>query len=292
MPEYLYHYTSVDVLELILKNKTIRFNPLTKMDDPLEQWSKHGRQEGSMVFISSWTDAEEEIAKMWTDYCRPDVGVGVRIRLPKNPFSLSKNILPDGNAETLAELISVQKTFIWKTLQKYPENIMQHKTMLEVAMAQNKNGAVELNRIINEIEHKYVVCHTKDLNSILKKVEYTDDKDKIYPEMYIDYMGEHLEFYHEFGVYKDPTWAWQKEWRYRLHFRMFTPGIRHHDGTIDLYPLPFNYYDLILDEERIKDMQIMLSPVITDEAKDKVKRIVREYNPTAEIVFSNLDELD
>ena len=38
MPEYLYHYTAVDTLELILKNKTIRFNPLTKMDDNLEKW--------------------------------------------------------------------------------------------------------------------------------------------------------------------------------------------------------------------------------------------------------------
>ena len=47
MVEYLYHYTTVDTLELILKNKTIRFNPLTKMDDNLEQWSAHGKQEGS-----------------------------------------------------------------------------------------------------------------------------------------------------------------------------------------------------------------------------------------------------
>ena len=179
MPEYLYHYTSVDVLELILKNKTIRFNPLTKMDDPLEQWSKHGRQEGSMVFISSWTDAEEEIAKMWTDYCRPDASVGVRIRLPKNPFSIPKNVLPDGNTDTMAELISVQKEFIWRTLHKKPRDVKQHKAMLAVAIARNKNGAAELKRIINDIEHKYAVCHTKDLNSILKKVEYTDDRDKI-----------------------------------------------------------------------------------------------------------------
>lgn len=35
-PEYLYHYTSIDNLALILKNKTIRFNSLINVDDPDE----------------------------------------------------------------------------------------------------------------------------------------------------------------------------------------------------------------------------------------------------------------
>ena len=35
--EYLYHYTSLESLALILKNRTIRLNPLDKMDDIQEQ---------------------------------------------------------------------------------------------------------------------------------------------------------------------------------------------------------------------------------------------------------------
>lgn len=77
-----------------------------------------------------------------------------------------------------------------------------------------------------------------------------------------------------------------------ITFRMLTPGIRHDDGTIDLYDLPFEYYDLILDDEKIKDMQIMLSPVISDEAKEKAEQIVKEHNPSAEIEFSSLDGLE
>ena len=38
--EYLYHYTSVDSLALILKNRTIRLNPLDKMDDLQEKKTK------------------------------------------------------------------------------------------------------------------------------------------------------------------------------------------------------------------------------------------------------------
>lgn len=35
--KYLYHYTSLESLALILKNRTIRLNPLDKMDDLQEQ---------------------------------------------------------------------------------------------------------------------------------------------------------------------------------------------------------------------------------------------------------------
>ena len=31
--EYLYHYTNIETLALILKNRTIRFNSLDRMDD-------------------------------------------------------------------------------------------------------------------------------------------------------------------------------------------------------------------------------------------------------------------
>lgn len=31
--DYLYHYTNVETLALILANRTIRFNALNKMDD-------------------------------------------------------------------------------------------------------------------------------------------------------------------------------------------------------------------------------------------------------------------
>ena len=59
-----------------------------------------------------------------------------------------------------------------------------------------------------------------------------------------------------------------------------------------MYDLPFDYYDLILDEEKIKDMQVLLSPVISEEAKNKAEQIVKDYNPTAEVAYSNLNGLE
>ena len=292
MVEYLYHYTTVDTLELILKNKTIRFNPLTNMDDNLEQWSAHGKQEGSHVFISSWTESEDEIPDMWKQYCRPSPERGVRIRMVKNPFSVENNHLPYGIKEATAEWISIVNGFIEHTLHEEVKSYDDYVRLFPEALDRDKGAKEKLKRLHEKISHSKVECFPKNVNNLLHKVEYTDDRAKIFPTMYYDYMGEHFEMYDQYGVYKDTSWDWQKEWRYRLHFRMLTPGIRHNDGTIDLYPLPFDYYDLILDDEKIKDMQIMLSPVISEEAKTKVEQIVKEYNPSAEVVFSNLDGLE
>lgn len=56
--DYLYHYTSVEVLALILKNRTIRFNSLDHMDDLQEQETADIKNAGQFCYISSWTDDE------------------------------------------------------------------------------------------------------------------------------------------------------------------------------------------------------------------------------------------
>ena len=84
LPQYLYHYTNVDSLALILKNKTIRLNSLDKMDDLQEQMTLDKQNFGKFVFVSSWTDDETEQIPMWRMYTPKQHGV--RIKLPVNPF--------------------------------------------------------------------------------------------------------------------------------------------------------------------------------------------------------------
>ena len=54
--EYLYRYTSLESLALILKSRQIRLNPLDKMDDLQEQKTADVENLGKFVFISSWTE--------------------------------------------------------------------------------------------------------------------------------------------------------------------------------------------------------------------------------------------
>lgn len=82
--DFLYHYTTIEKLALILKNKTIRLMPLDKMDDVQEAKTKDFKNLGRYVFVSSWTEDETESIPMWNLYS--DLSCGVRIGLKKNPF--------------------------------------------------------------------------------------------------------------------------------------------------------------------------------------------------------------
>ena len=66
--EYLYHYTNIETLALILHNHTFRFNSLDKMDDLQEQETADLKNAGQFCYISSWTDDVAESIPMWNMY--------------------------------------------------------------------------------------------------------------------------------------------------------------------------------------------------------------------------------
>lgn len=82
--DFLYHYTSIENLAYILKNKTIKFNNLMNVDDPEEAETSDLGKFGRHCLVSCWTDVKEDILPMWNMYT-PGMK-GVRIGMPKNPF--------------------------------------------------------------------------------------------------------------------------------------------------------------------------------------------------------------
>lgn len=64
----IYHYTNIEALALILKNQTIRFNRLDKVDDieegKAESW---GVKFCKYVFVSCWT-VMIDLTKLKTDF--------------------------------------------------------------------------------------------------------------------------------------------------------------------------------------------------------------------------------
>ena len=82
--EYLYHYTSLETLALILSNKTICFNNLLNVDDIEEAETQDMGNFGRFLYVSCWTDDEKESIPLWNLYT-PNMH-GVRIKLPKFPF--------------------------------------------------------------------------------------------------------------------------------------------------------------------------------------------------------------
>lgn len=82
--DLLYHYTSIDTLALILKNKTICFNNLLNVDDLEEVGTQDMGNFGKYVNISCWTKDSKESIPLWNLYTQ-SMKV-VRIGLPKFPF--------------------------------------------------------------------------------------------------------------------------------------------------------------------------------------------------------------
>lgn len=291
LPQYLYHYTSVDTLELILSNRTFRFNPLTVMDDRQEQWNAHGTAHGHFWFISSWTEAEDEIKEMWTQYCKPDATRGVRIKLPINPFSETENKLGTSYKESLAALFNIWNKYFWKYYRKIPKDYDENQILSQKLINEYPEVKSAIAKEMDELMHTTVMCYPDNVNKLLRKVEYTDEKSKLMPVTVSNYKGMFFEDDSDYCRYKNTSWAWQREWRYAVHFQMQTPGKIKSGGKIELYKLPFDYYDMKLDSEKLKRLEIVTSPVISEEALKKLNAVLKKYCPTAKVEPSKLESL-
>lgn len=82
--DYLYHYTTVESLAMILSTKKIRFSPLSALDDLQEEKTKDIPDIGRTVFVSCWTDDSTESIPMWNMYS--DMKSGIRIKAAKDLF--------------------------------------------------------------------------------------------------------------------------------------------------------------------------------------------------------------
>jgi len=72
--DFLYHYTSIETLALIMSKRTIRFNCLKFVDDPEEKMAADVLDVGRLCLVSCWTD-------MYTPNMK-----GIRLKMKEFPF--------------------------------------------------------------------------------------------------------------------------------------------------------------------------------------------------------------
>ena len=263
--DYLYHYTSVDVLALILKNRTIRFNSLDRMDDLQEQETADIKNVGQFCYISSWTDDEEESIPMWNMYASLDSGV--RIKLQKCPFKEY-----DNTAETLSKVAPVSGNGTLKSIIPLTD-IFTMGFMCPQAMASQ--------------------------DSMLHKVEYTQDPEKLYPSILNEGENDFSINLGDLGKHKNIHWKFQNEWRYI--FTILPLNLNQSVETmLDSFTIvankiklgiekqPFPYYDMVLSDEAYCNMEITLSPRISESHREFVSLLKDRYNPSMEIKDSVL----
>ncbi len=268
--KYLYHYTNIEALASILENQTIRFTSLDKMDDLQEKESADLKKAGQFCYISSWTDQATESIPMWNMYASLDRGI--RIRLCENPFKFY--------CTTQAEL------------EKLSPN---HLKIL------NGDKIYSIIPLVDMFRKGY--CSPQAMaRNILFQVEYTNDKNKLYPTLrsingkniFVD-LGK-------LGKYKNCYWNFQSEWRYILNFyplnfnqpvSKINDDINNIANNIfnDSAKQPFPYYDMVISDKAFSNMIITLSPKMSAGNRTIVQALQKAFNPNAHIEKSALTRL-
>lgn len=119
----IFQYTSLEVLALIIENKTIRFTNLCKLDDPLEKYVQIKEYDktdhrlryvrsnyGKYCFVSCWTKNESESISMWDMY--GDRKQGVRIGLPPDMFDVTYNINERNRKKNVKQLFPIKDEYV------------------------------------------------------------------------------------------------------------------------------------------------------------------------------------
>ena len=249
--EYLYHYTNLASLALILKNRTVRFNSLINMDDAEEVKTKNSAYLGKYCYISSWTDCAEESIPFWGLYTQQMSGV--RIKMRKCPFNKSIVSLPyydNGNPfETYIPkpLITRNDIYLYPTIPFLREVVYTTNddlinpspiTLLE----RNPNGTYNIQGNFNDV-----------------------------------------------GGHKRDSWRFQSEWRYSIIvFPRGNNGELNIHLEANISDMPFDHYDFTISDEAFSDIEITTGPKMSVGDKILLESLVKEYCPSAIIQPSSL----
>lgn len=280
VPDYLYHYTNVDKLAMILNEKKFRFSNLRYLDDIEEGRTGDKQQYTKYCFVSSWTDEKDESIPMWKMYS--EKMDGVRIRLPSNLFP---------NYDITAGSILAQ--FLQAGLVA-PQNV------------KNKNGAENLVIAKSPVpSHEYFNEKYNFFPSVqgieLVKIDYSKEDDIVNPQLASVSDGQITVLLGKLGKVKREYWKFQKEWRYV--FRVF-PG-----SYVDLagdfsgkkFAIINNYcpelpdsvktaFFLKCDDKKFMDIEVTLGPKMNKGQRDIVRLLMDEYCPTAKMRESDLSD--
>lgn len=255
--EGLYHYTNLSSLALILSNKTIRFNALNNLDDLQEQETSDIKNLGRFCFVSSWTDDSSEMIPMWNMYTNMESGV--RIKLPKYPFEESKSITEENG---------------------YP--------LFKYGKIENVDSIIPVQKML---QYKFITPGLLKQEEILFEVQYSSDKDKLYPRILSESAESTYLALDKIGIYKNVGWAFQKEWRYK--FLALPIDLSDEEHLQESYKeviakmiagtatLQFSHYDIPISDEAFSKMEIVLSPKMSAGSRVIVRDLVEKYNSTA-----------
>lgn len=262
-PDYLFHYTSIRTLALILKNRNIRLSRLDQVDDVSESITDDSAQYAKYLFVSCWTDHEDESIPFWHMYT-PNMA-GARIKLPRQMFR-SYNLIPNSPQLNRASVL--------------------FNCILPSDRLRSANYLIP-----PQLYDKFV------------KIEYTNDDSKLFPRLlnpkteqsWTIEMGN-------LGRYKRLEWSFQSEWRYRLPVYPISLQPYLDDPNLETEAdlcqqlvqmvhgkeSAFDEFFLELNDKAFATMEILLGPKHTEGDLAIVEALISAHNPSANLYVSHL----
>jgi len=253
--EYLYHYTNVNTLKIIIENRTFRFNSLQNVDDLEEMETEDFGNLGRFCYVSCWTDKDIESIPMWKEYTTPSEGV--RIKLPKNIF---EEVMDIGFSKEQFASLGVSMG----DYEKFP-GFPYTKGLADY---ERENLVSFMPRTVE----LFPVTYTKD-RKLLQYSVYNEDSNSARLETKL------------IGKFKSIDWKYQSEWRYKLFafpFGQYTlltnPQIMTNPKQmlelIKTVSISYNYFDIPFKKEAIEGMEILTSPILNRESRDVLKSFI------------------
>lgn len=249
-PKYLYHYTTIETLELIIKNKNIRFGSLLNVDDLEEVKSADLEKVGSYCFVSCWTDNEVESIPLWDMYTNKMKGV--RLKMPVDMF----------------EKYMVNGPYVDKEYESYFKYNEIFRT----------DGMIHPK--YNEILEKIIYTDDEELLNP-KVINLEENKLEINLNKVGKYKNTHWTFQNEWRyiIRILPITLHEIQTQdYRSVIQRLNKG----------ECLNGDCYFLDIKEQAFEQMEILLGPNINDKDRITVESLVATYNPNAKIMTSNL----
>lgn len=256
-PKYLYHYTSIETLALILKYRKIRFNRLDNVDDLEEAETSDLGNLGRYCFVSCWTEDEQESIPFWGMYTRDMKGVRIKM-----PFDMFKTYEVKNTDE--------QINFNTEKFSKFKQDeIFKQDTFISPPW----------NNILSKVEY------TDDETFIYPKVVSINPQSELSIGLNFGILGR----------YKRLHWAFQNEWRFRFNvLPVNIEDLKNNDNgkfmnhLMNNKNLGMDCYFLDIEESKLKEMEITMGPNTTDAEKIIVESLIKEFNPTAKVYDSSL----
>lgn len=246
----IYHYTSIETLALILKNKTIRFNRLDHVDDVDEAAYGSSVQKtllGQYSFVSCWTKEESENIALWNMYTNYK---GVRIGLDEDMF--------------ITYAINNKFKSFFNFMSKFEDDyfvsaISNEAKLYDIQYVQSPETYIK--DLIHQ-EGDMVNINTNNIG-IYKRKEWDCQKESRFRLTY-------------FPV--NPKYAEIIKRKNLDNFNLFTEALSASFQSLkENYPLSFIFRDIPLKPEILDNIEVMLGPCTSEGEKAIVEALLKGF---------------